>query len=281
MKRARSNIEDDTDEGNRKVINTKHFGFGPVFLQLAENTDPPVIASTLVVDPTGNIRMAATVPIGPPGPAGPAGPPGPPGGPGPAGAVGPAGPPGAAGTAATIAVGTVTTGAPGSAVTINNSGTPTAAVFDFSVPGTTVSFQEEVIVEPAAGNITPAPSMMSFTGSVSPPSIDGITAAGTNIAITKQGFYSFKINLHIGVTAVVYIQMLVDGIPYDSCTQTIAAALAGVENACNSTFLYRSPSDTAHNISFRLVGDSFPVTGTPVPYASPAASLIYLQHWKI
>jgi len=44
------------------------------------------------------------------------------------------GPAGDDGTAATIAVGTVTTGAPGSAVTVANSGTPTAAVLDFSIP---------------------------------------------------------------------------------------------------------------------------------------------------
>ena len=41
---------------------------------------------------------------------------------------------GATGTAATIAVGTVTTGEASSSVTINNSGTSGAAVFDFSIP---------------------------------------------------------------------------------------------------------------------------------------------------
>lgn len=38
------------------------------------------------------------------------------------------------GTAATISVGTVTTGAEGSSATVANSGTTTAAVFDFSIP---------------------------------------------------------------------------------------------------------------------------------------------------
>ena len=41
---------------------------------------------------------------------------------------------GADGAAATIAVGTVTTGAAGSSATVTNSGTSSAAVFDFSIP---------------------------------------------------------------------------------------------------------------------------------------------------
>lgn len=50
---------------------------------------------------------------------------------GPTGATGATGP---AGDAATIAVGTVTTGAEGSSATVTNSGTSSAAVFDFSIP---------------------------------------------------------------------------------------------------------------------------------------------------
>lgn len=54
--------------------------------------------------------------------------------PGVIGADGLAGADGAAGTAATIAVGTTTTGAPGSSASVVNSGTDSAAVFDFTVP---------------------------------------------------------------------------------------------------------------------------------------------------
>lgn len=50
------------------------------------------------------------------------------------GATGATGPTGATGTAATISVGTVTTGAAGSSATITNTGTSSAAVFDFSIP---------------------------------------------------------------------------------------------------------------------------------------------------
>lgn len=44
------------------------------------------------------------------------------------------GPSGLQGPAATIAVGTVTTGAPGSSAAVTNSGTTSAAVFDFTIP---------------------------------------------------------------------------------------------------------------------------------------------------
>lgn len=59
---------------------------------------------------------------------------------GPTGATGPAGPKGdtgntgPAGAAATIAIGAVTTGSPGSSVSVTNSGTTSAAVFNFTIP---------------------------------------------------------------------------------------------------------------------------------------------------
>lgn len=85
-------------------------------------------------------------PQGEPGPEGPEGPPGEDGadgapgatGPqGPAGATGPqgpTGPAGSAGAAATIAVGSTTTGAPGSSAAVVNAGTSSAAVLDFTIP---------------------------------------------------------------------------------------------------------------------------------------------------
>lgn len=44
------------------------------------------------------------------------------------------GPQGNAGSAATVAVGSVSTGSPGSSATVVNSGTSSAAVFEFSIP---------------------------------------------------------------------------------------------------------------------------------------------------
>jgi phage gp45-like len=52
----------------------------------------------------------------------------------PAGVAGAAGAPGAAGNAATIAVGTTTTGAAGTAAAVTNSGSSSAAVFNFTIP---------------------------------------------------------------------------------------------------------------------------------------------------
>lgn len=74
-----------------------------------------------------------TGPQGATGSQGLTGPQGPTGAVGPQGATGPTGATGSAGTAATIAVGSVTALAAGSTPTIVNSGTSTAAVFNFGV----------------------------------------------------------------------------------------------------------------------------------------------------
>lgn len=74
---------------------------------------------------------------GPQGPAGPQGEKGDKGdrGPiGPQGIQGETGEQGPSGTAATISVGTVTTGAPGTNASVTNSGTSSAAVFNFTIP---------------------------------------------------------------------------------------------------------------------------------------------------
>lgn len=62
------------------------------------------------------------------------GPPGADGATGATGATGPQGPAGADGAAATISVGTVTTGEPGTSASVTNSGTSSAAVFNFTIP---------------------------------------------------------------------------------------------------------------------------------------------------
>ena len=76
----------------------------------------------------------ATGPQGPQGATGPQGPQGATGLTGATGAAGADGADGADGAAATIAVGTITTGVAGSAASVSNSGTSSAAVFDFSIP---------------------------------------------------------------------------------------------------------------------------------------------------
>ena len=76
----------------------------------------------------------ATGPQGPAGATGATGPAGATGATGATGAAGADGADGADGAAATIAVGTVSTGAVGSSVTVTNSGSSSAAVFDFAIP---------------------------------------------------------------------------------------------------------------------------------------------------
>lgn len=71
---------------------------------------------------------------GPRGETGATGPQGEKGAKGDTGATGPAGPAGPDGQAATVAVGTVTTGAPGTNATVVNSGTTSAAVLNFTIP---------------------------------------------------------------------------------------------------------------------------------------------------
>ena len=71
---------------------------------------------------------------GPAGPTGPQGPQGIKGDTGLTGATGPAGAQGPAGSAATISIGTVTTGSPGTAASVSNSGTPSNAILDFVIP---------------------------------------------------------------------------------------------------------------------------------------------------
>ena len=93
---------------------------------------------------------------GDPGPTGPEGPPGPQGLKGDTGGTGPQGPrgePGPAGQAATVAVGSVTTGAPGSQAAVTNSGTAQAAVLDFTLPRG----------EPGSGGTAEAVSGAGFT----------------------------------------------------------------------------------------------------------------------
>lgn len=148
-------------------------------------------------------------PIGPAGPRGVEGPEGPQGATGPKGDTGDVGPKGdkgdtgdqgpqgpqgiqgPAGTAATIAVGTVTTGAAGSNAQIQNVGTSSAAVFDFTIPrGDTGSAGsvawDDVTSKPATatrwpswGEVTGKPS--SFPPSAHTHSIANIT--GLQVAL--------------------------------------------------------------------------------------------------
>ncbi|SFS09559.1 TGF-beta propeptide [Granulicella pectinivorans] len=99
---------------------------GSSYIALAANTGRPPDVS-----PASWSLLAQAGAAGAQGPQGLQGFNGPQGLPGATGPYGPAGPTGAG---ATIAIGTVTTSAPGSQASVTNTGTPTAAVLNFTLP---------------------------------------------------------------------------------------------------------------------------------------------------
>src|ERR1019366_5831803 len=84
-----------------------------LFLACSVCAQPPAAPVVFGIDPNGHVSGSVTLIPGPPEPPGT---------------------PGTNGAAATIAVGTVTTGAPGSSASVVNVGTPTAAIFNFTIP---------------------------------------------------------------------------------------------------------------------------------------------------
>lgn len=82
-------------------------------------------ASVTISGTSPNQALSFTIPRGDVGATGPTGPTGP---------QGPAGSAGSAGAAATVTVGTTTTGAAGTSASVTNSGTSSAAVFNFTIP---------------------------------------------------------------------------------------------------------------------------------------------------
>lgn len=134
---------DDLEQAVENPSQGDHYNIGtaaPYTVYMWDATTPPGswIDQGEMEGPQGE-----TGPAGPQGPEGPQGPQGPQGtqgetgpqGPkGETGDTGPTGPKGDEGAAATIAIGTVTTGDPGTEASVTNSGTANAAIFDFTIP---------------------------------------------------------------------------------------------------------------------------------------------------
>ena len=118
--------------------------------------------------------------VGATGATGPAGAastvPGPPGAKGETGSVGATGAKGDTGTAATVSVGTVSTGNPGSSATVTNSGTTSAAVFNFAIPR-------------GADGTTGATGATGAAGSAATVNVGTVTtgAAGSSASVTNAG----------------------------------------------------------------------------------------------
>lgn len=116
----------------------------------------------------------ATGPQGPAGATGATGATGPTGPTGATGATGATGPQGPAGTAATVAAGTTTTGGAGTSASVINSGTSSAAVFDFTVPA-------------GATGATGPQGPTGATGAAGATGADGNTVLNDTTAPTTQG----------------------------------------------------------------------------------------------
>lgn len=195
-------------------------GEAPGFSYLATDTGELFFR----LDPTG---WSAGVPFG----EGPAGPPGP---------QGPIGNTGAAGAAATIAVGTTTTGAAGSSASVTNSGTSSAAVFDFTIPrGDTGATGATGPAGPTDWNLlTNKPAFLA----------EGATAAAARAAI---GAGTGNSNLVIGTTSTT-----AKAGDYQPTIPSQATAEAGTNNT-----EYMTPLRTAQAITARTIGDA-PSDGT-------------------
>jgi hypothetical protein len=136
----------------------------------------------------------ATGPAGPTGSTGPTGATGPQGPQGPKGDTGDTGPAGAtgakgdAGTAATITVGSVTTGAAGSSVSVTNSGTSSAAIFDFTIPRGDTGATGATGAKGDKGD-TGDTGATGPAGSAATISVGSVTtgAAGSSASITNSG----------------------------------------------------------------------------------------------
>jgi hypothetical protein len=137
------------------------------------------------------------------------------------GATGSAGGTGTAGAAATIAVGSVTTGAAGTSVAITNSGTSSAAVFNFTIPRGDTGATGSTGAAGAAATIT--------VGTVT------TGAAGSSVSITNSGSSSaavFNFTIPRGDTgATGSTGAAGQGVPTGGSTNDILAKTSGTDYA--------------------------------------------------
>jgi hypothetical protein len=122
------------------------------------------------------------------------GPTGPQGATGPTGLTGPTGPTGATGAAATVAAGPTTTGAAGTSATVTNSGTSSAAVFNFTIPQGATGPTGPVGPAGPTGAVGPvgptgATGPTGPTGTAATVAVGTTTtgAAGTSASVTNSG----------------------------------------------------------------------------------------------
>ena len=102
------------------------------------------------------------------------------------GATGATGPQGNAGLAAIVNAGTTTTGAPGTSASVTNSGTTSAAVFDFTIP---------------RGDVGPTGSAATIAAGTTTTTAPGTNATVTNVGTSGAAIFNFGIPRGAGVQA--------------------------------------------------------------------------------
>lgn len=152
----------------------------------------------------------------------------------PRGDTGATGATGAPGAAATIAVGTTTTGAPGSSATVVNSGTSSAAIFDFTIPrGDTGATGP---VGPTGATGAAATIAVGTTTTTAP----GTSASVTNSGTSGAAIFDFSIPRGAGVNAggsTGQVLTKASGTDYDTTWTNITGGLdyQGTWNASTNT----------------------------------------------
>jgi len=171
-------------------------------LEVVQNPDTGVVevtrpAPTVVVveeSPPGTLNVVVSGPQGIQGPAGDRGDKGDRGDVGPPGERGLQGAKGDPGDAATISIGSVTTGQPGTSADVSNSGTSSAAVFDFAIPRGEPGIQGDRGL-PGADGAAGADGAKGDPGDAATVSVGSVTTgeAGSSAAVNNSGSSSAAI----------------------------------------------------------------------------------------
>ena len=161
-------------------------------------------------------------------------------------------PVGPQGTPATVAIGTVQTGTPGGPASVSNSGTESAAVFDFTIPQGPVG---------ATGATGPVGPPATFSGAWSP---SATYASGQSVSyLGAAGFTAPYVSMQSGNTAnqpdtsPTWWQLVL-GAPTSTQTVTLGSTAGGTNNTgAGNSYLYGTPftaSGQLESVSFITTG---------------------------
>ena len=185
----------------------------------------------------------------------------------PQGAAGANGQNGQDGTAATIAVGTVSTGAPGSSASVTNSGTSTAAVFDFSIPEGQPGADGQDGSDGAAATIAVGTVTTGAPGSSATVTNSGTSSAAIfdfTIPQGPQGAAGMDVSLKVYTTSLLSSQtssVYYNFTPDDTFATNKVYAIKFNSVPTSTKTVFISPNSGANNYSVLLA----PVASTSSP----------------